>query len=62
MFFRLREPKNRTYAGLDALFERRVSARKFASIPAEELVGEHRIDTESVELKGKEAESHVEHA
>lgn len=63
VFFRLPEPKNRTYAELDALFERRTSARKFASISAEELVGgEHETDTESVEFKSKEAESHVEHA
>lgn len=31
VFFRLPEPKDRTYAELDELFERRVSARKFAS-------------------------------
>ncbi|KAI0142992.1 raffinose family of oligosaccharides transporter [Xylariaceae sp. FL1272] len=30
-FFRLPEPKNRTYAELNELFERRVSARKFKS-------------------------------
>ncbi|KAK0634246.1 general substrate transporter [Bombardia bombarda] len=30
VFFRLPEPKDRTYAELDELFERRVSARKFA--------------------------------
>lgn len=30
VFFRLPEPKDRTYAELDILFERRVSARKFA--------------------------------
>ncbi|KIW37239.1 uncharacterized protein PV06_10582 [Exophiala oligosperma] len=31
VFFRLPEPKGRTYAELDILFERRISARKFAS-------------------------------
>lgn len=30
VYFRLPEPKDRTYAELDALFEQRVSARKFA--------------------------------
>ncbi|KAK0614632.1 general substrate transporter [Immersiella caudata] len=30
VYFRLPEPKDRTYAELDVLFERRVSARKFA--------------------------------
>ncbi|KAI2732555.1 hypothetical protein CBS147332_1694 [Penicillium roqueforti] len=30
-FFRLPEPKGRTYAEMDALFEQKVSARKFAS-------------------------------
>jgi len=28
-FFRLPEPKGRTYAELDVLFEKRISARKF---------------------------------
>lgn len=31
VFFRLPEPKGRTYAELDVLFEKKVSARKFAS-------------------------------
>ena len=31
VFFRVPEPKGRTYAELDVLFERKVSARKFAS-------------------------------
>ncbi|CAG7563233.1 unnamed protein product [Fusarium equiseti] len=31
VYFRLPEPRGRTYAELDVLFERRVSARKFAS-------------------------------
>lgn len=30
MFFRLPEPRGRTYGELDMLFEQRVSARKFA--------------------------------
>lgn len=31
IYFRLPEPKDRTYGELDVLFEQRVSARKFAS-------------------------------
>ncbi|KAL6708766.1 hypothetical protein ACN47E_002462 [Coniothyrium glycines] len=34
-FFRLPEPKGRTYAELDVLFEQRVSARKFAATQVE---------------------------
>lgn len=34
-FFRLPEPKGRTYGEMDALFERKVSARKFKSTAAE---------------------------
>lgn len=30
-YFRIPEPRGRTFAELDVLFERRVSARKFAS-------------------------------
>ncbi|KAK4503242.1 hypothetical protein PRZ48_006670 [Zasmidium cellare] len=37
--FRLPEPRGRTYAELDVLFERGISARKFATVPAEDLVG-----------------------
>jgi MFS transporter, SP family, general alpha glucoside:H+ symporter len=36
-FFRLPEPKGRTYAELDILFEQRVSARKFASTVIDRL-------------------------
>lgn len=37
-FFRLPEPRNRTYAELDVLFEHGVSARKFASTDVDSLV------------------------
>lgn len=37
-FFRLPEPKGRTYVELDMLFDRKVSARTFASVRTEELV------------------------
>lgn len=43
-FFRLPEAKGRTYGELDILFEKRVSARKFASTVIEPL---HTSDTES---------------
>lgn len=36
-YFRLPEPKGRTYAELDVLFERGVSARKFASTVVDRL-------------------------
>jgi SP family general alpha glucoside:H+ symporter-like MFS transporter len=37
VFFRLPEPKGRSFAELDILFERRVSARKFAGVSSQEL-------------------------
>lgn len=37
-FFRLPEPKGRTYVELDVLFDRKTSARKFASISTQELL------------------------
>jgi SP family general alpha glucoside:H+ symporter-like MFS transporter len=37
VFFRLPEPKGRSYAELDILFERRVSARKFASASLQDM-------------------------
>lgn len=40
VFFRLPEPKDRTYAELDLLFERRVPARKFAKTHIDPYSGE----------------------
>ena len=40
-FFRLPEPKGRTYGELDVLFEHRISARKFASTKVDQFSGEH---------------------
>ncbi|KAJ9649370.1 hypothetical protein H2201_006592 [Coniosporium apollinis] len=40
-FFRLPEPKGRTYAELDVLFENRVSARKFAKTKVDQFAGQH---------------------
>ena len=53
-YFRLPEPKNRTYAELDILFEQRVSARKFSSTHVD------RLDTNIPETHGKEDEVQVE--
>ena len=41
VFFRLPEPKGRTYAELDMLFERRVKARDFSKIDADLFVASH---------------------
>ncbi|OAA38283.1 Sugar/inositol transporter [Cordyceps fumosorosea ARSEF 2679] len=52
VFFRLPEPKGRTYAELDTLFEQRVPARKFAST---------QVDPYSNDLSGKEETAvHIE--
>lgn len=40
-YFRLPEPKDRTYGELDVLFEHGVSARKFASTRVDQFAGEH---------------------
>lgn len=52
VFFRLPEPKGRTYAELDTLFEQRVPARKFAST---------QVNPYANDLSGKEeAPVHIE--
>lgn len=38
-YFRLPEPKGRTYGELDVLFENRVSARKFRTTAADQFAG-----------------------
>jgi SP family general alpha glucoside:H+ symporter-like MFS transporter len=40
-YFRLPEPKGRTYGELDVLFERKVSARKFKTTMVDQFSGEH---------------------
>ncbi|KAK4164024.1 general substrate transporter [Cladorrhinum sp. PSN259] len=53
VFFRLPEPRGRTYAELDLLFEKRIGARKFATTKIDGLF-EHSIETkEEKEEKGK---------
>lgn len=59
-YFRLPEPRGRTYAELDALFEQRVSARKFASADVQELVVESEKKQESGEREQKMAPVHAE--
>jgi SP family general alpha glucoside:H+ symporter-like MFS transporter len=39
-YFRLPEPKGRTYGEIDVLFERRVSARKFKETVVDEFHGD----------------------
>ena len=40
-YFRLPEPKGRTYGELDVLFENNVSAKKFASTTVDQFSSEH---------------------
>ena len=57
-FFRLPEPKGRTYAELDILFEKRVSARDFSSTVVDQF---HVSDNESNYDEKKGVSSHLEH-
>jgi MFS transporter, SP family, general alpha glucoside:H+ symporter len=51
-YFRLPEPKGRTFAELDVLFEKKVSARKFASTSVDLFEGQHpAVDSVTVETK-----------
>lgn len=58
-YFRLPEPKGRTYGELDVLFEHGVSARKFASTKVDQFAGEHteivEVDSVHEDTKSKEA-------
>jgi len=56
-FFRLPEPKGRTYGELDVLFEKRVPARHFASTVVESY---HISDNDSVLGEKKGAATHLE--
>ncbi|KAH7355864.1 maltose permease MAL61 [Pyrenochaeta sp. MPI-SDFR-AT-0127] len=56
-FFRLPEPKGRTYAELDILFEKRVSARHFKDTIVDQF---HVSDTESDLGEKKGASAHLE--
>lgn len=57
-YFRLPEPKGRTYAELDILFERRVPARKFSSTVVEKLSLES--DSENAENLDATSEKKVQ--
>jgi MFS transporter, SP family, general alpha glucoside:H+ symporter len=48
-YFRLPEPKGRTYGELDVLFERKASARKFKTTMVDQFSGEHLDIVEQVE-------------
>ena len=54
-YFRLPEPKGRTYGELDALFERRVSARKFHHTDADLLSAGHIKPHERGAAKGNKS-------
>lgn len=47
-FFRLPEPKDRTYGELDILFERKVSARKFRGAAVDQFQGDSDVFSEKV--------------
>jgi SP family general alpha glucoside:H+ symporter-like MFS transporter len=49
VYFRLPEPKGRTYGELDVLFEQRVSARKFASTKVDPYAHSHVETKEEIE-------------
>lgn len=52
-YFRLPEPKGRTYAELDILFENRVSARKFATTKVDQLPSHSNDHFHEVNLDGE---------
>lgn len=51
-YFRLPEPKGRTYGELDVLFERRVSARKFHKTDVSPWAGGDGLTLDSIDEKG----------
>lgn len=57
-YFRLPEPKDRTYGELDVLFEHKISARKFASASVDTLTG----SIEVIDQKDKVVVQHIEKA
>jgi SP family general alpha glucoside:H+ symporter-like MFS transporter len=60
-YFRLPEPKGRTYGELDILFERKISARKFKSTIVDPFLPTH-IRRESIAaLKEKGEKTTIEH-
>lgn len=62
-YFRLPEPKDRTYGELDTLFEQKVSARKFASTKVDPFLSETARNDSIAQAKAeakKDATAHVE--
>ena len=60
-FFRLPEPKGRTYGELDILFENHVAARKFSSTNATQFMGQTvRLPSISESVDGKGKAEHIE--
>jgi len=58
-FFRLPEPNGRSFAELDVLFEKRISARKFASTEVDVF---HEVVEEKVMDQYEKAEERIERA
>jgi MFS transporter, SP family, general alpha glucoside:H+ symporter len=59
-YFRLPEPKGRTYGELDVLFERKVSARKFKTTQVDQFSGDHLDIVEEQDEKIVEKGNHIE--
>lgn len=60
-YFRLPEPKDRTYGELDVLFEHKVSARKFKGTQVAQFEGESSMIVEKLPSHGDEKHS-VQHS
>lgn len=60
-YFRLPEPKDRTYAELDLLFEHKVSARKFHKTKVDQFAGESVDLVDSGSLGGEKEGTQVKH-
>ena len=59
-YFRVPEPKGRTYAEMDLLFESRVSARKFKETNVDSFVTAAHVGKEEYEEDVKMASEHVD--
>lgn len=60
MYFRLPEPKGRTYGELDVLFENNVSARNFRTAKVDQFAGHSTDLVDDFSDKGKNAGTEVE--
>ncbi|RFU24014.1 hypothetical protein B7463_g12326, partial [Scytalidium lignicola] len=59
-YFRLPEPKGRTYGELDVLFERHISARKFASTVVDQFSGHTLKSVDSADKRSASSEDEKE--